>query len=70
MTIVTERHFEENSADIFYMIRGKARFFIENVDAIVLEPGIFVCVPPKTPHGIYDGEEESLALVTWSPAPV
>ena len=66
--VVTERHVHENSEDIFYIIRGKGKLFLENVGEVFLEPGIFVRIPPNTLHGLYDVEEELLALDIWFPA--
>ena len=65
---VTERHVHENSEDICYIIRGKGKFFVEGLGEIILEPGVFVRVPPNTLHGIYDVEEELLAYDVWAPA--
>lgn len=64
----TGNHLHENSEDIFYIIRGKGKFFIENFGEIILEPGTFVRIPPNTLHGIYDVEEELLAYDVWFPA--
>jgi quercetin dioxygenase-like cupin family protein len=66
--VVTERHVHENSEDIFYIIRGKGKLFLEGVGEVILEPGVFVRVPPNTFHGLYDVEEELLALDVWYPA--
>jgi quercetin dioxygenase-like cupin family protein len=66
--VETERHVHENSEDIFFIIRGKAKLFLEGVGEVILEPGVFVRVPPNTLHGLYDVEEELLALDVWYPA--
>jgi len=66
--VVTERHVHENSEDIFYIIRGRGKLFLEGVGEVILEPGVFVRVPPNTLHGLYDVEEELLALDVWYPA--
>ncbi len=66
--VVTDRHVHENSEDIFYIIRGKGKLFLENVGDVILEPGVFVRIPPNTLHGLYDVEEELLALDIWFPA--
>ena len=66
--VVTERHVHENSEDIFYIIRGKGKLFLEYVGEVFLEPGVFVTIPPNRLHGLYDVEEELLALDIWFPA--
>jgi len=65
---VTERHLHENSEDIFYIIRGKGKFYVEDVGEIELRPGVFVRVPPNTLHEITKVEEELLALDVWFPS--
>lgn len=65
---VTERHVHENSEDIFYIIRGKGKLYLDGVDEIKLEPGLFVRIPPNTLHGLFDVEEELIAYDIWFPA--
>ena len=63
-------HTHEDSDDILYILRGKARIWIDGVGDIPLRAGTFVRVPKGVRHHPYDIEEDLLAHDTWFPAAV
>jgi quercetin dioxygenase-like cupin family protein len=63
-------HTHEDSDDILYILRGRAKIWIEGYGDIPLRAGTFVRVPKGVRHHPYDVEEDLLAHDTWFPATV
>jgi len=63
-------HIHEDSDDILYILKGKAKIWIEGYGDIPLKPGSFVRVPKGVLHQPHDVEEDLLAHDTWFPATV
>jgi mannose-6-phosphate isomerase-like protein (cupin superfamily) len=64
------RHIHEESDDILYILKGKAKIWIDGSGDIPLEAGSFVRVPAGVEHQPHDIEEDLLAHDTWFPATV
>ena len=64
------RHIHEDSDDILYILKGKAKIWIEGHGDIPLHAGSFVRVPKGVLHQPHDIEEDLIAHDTWFPATV
>jgi mannose-6-phosphate isomerase-like protein (cupin superfamily) len=64
------RHIHEDSDDILYIIRGKAKIWIEGIGDVPVSAGSFVRIPKGVPHQPHDVEEDLIAHDTWFPATV
>ena len=64
------RHIHEDSDDILYILKGKAKIWIDGYGDIPLKAGSFVRVPKGVEHQPHDVEEDLLAHDTWFPATV
>jgi mannose-6-phosphate isomerase-like protein (cupin superfamily) len=64
------RHIHEDSDDILYILKGKAKIWIDGYGDIPLKAGSFVRVPMGVEHQPHDIEEDLLAHDTWFPATV
>jgi mannose-6-phosphate isomerase-like protein (cupin superfamily) len=64
------RHIHENSDDILYIIRGKAKIWIDGVGDVPVSAGSFVRIPMGVMHQPHDVEEDLIAQDTWFPATV
>ena len=64
------RHIHEESDDILYILKGKAKIWIEGVGEVPLKAGSFVRVPKGVLHQPHDVEEDLVAHDTWFPATV
>ena len=64
------RHIHEDSDDILYILKGKAKIWIEGHGDIPLNAGSFVRVPKGVLHQPHDIEEDLIAHDTWFPATV
>ena len=53
-----EEHVHPDETDIIYVLKGKARMWIEDRGEFILEPGVFVVVPKGLRHRTYNVEEE------------
>ena len=60
-------HVHEESDDIIYPLKGKAKMFIEGDGEFDLVPGVFVRVPKNTKHRVYDIEEDLLIYDVFVP---
>ena len=65
-----DRHTHLDCDDIFYVISGRAKIWIEGYGDIPLKAGSFVRVPKGVLHQPHDIEEDLLAHDTWLPATV
>ena len=52
---VVPQHSHEHHAEIFDVVEGKGTFFLDG-EAIQLGPGMTICVPANTPHGLQAGD--------------
>lgn len=65
-----DRHTHPDCDDIFYIIRGKAKIWIDGVGDVPLVLGSFVKVPKGVAHQPHSVEEETLCHHCWFPANV
>jgi mannose-6-phosphate isomerase-like protein (cupin superfamily) len=63
-----EKHIHENSDDILYVIKGKAKVWIDGIGDVPLVPGSFVRIPKGVLHQPHDIEEDFIAHDMWFPA--
>ena len=63
-----EKHLHENSDDIIYVLKGKAKMWIEGVGDVPLATGSFLRIPKGTWHQPHAIEEDFLAYDIWYPA--
>ncbi len=61
-------HLHEDSDDIIYPLKGKAKYYVEGHGQGDLIPGVLVRVPKNTKHRIFDIEEDLLAYDVFTPA--
>lgn len=64
------KHIHENSDDILYIIKGKAKIWIDGVGDVPVSAGSFVRIPKGVLHQPHDVEEDLIAHDTWFPATV
>lgn len=64
------RHIHEDSDDILYILKGKAKIWIEDYGDIPVQAGSFVRIPKGVLHQPHDVEEDLIAHDTWFPATV
>jgi quercetin dioxygenase-like cupin family protein len=62
-----EKHIHENSDDIIYVIKGKAKIWIDQVGDIQMEKGTFVRIPKGVMHQPHDIEEDFIAYDVFYP---
>lgn len=62
-----EKHFHENSDDIIYVIKGKAKMWIDKIGDVPMLPGTFLRIPKGVWHQPHDVEEDLIAHDTWYP---
>jgi mannose-6-phosphate isomerase-like protein (cupin superfamily) len=63
-----DKHLHENSDDIIYVLKGKAKMWIEGIGDVPLTAGTFLRIPKGTMHQPHDIEEDFVAHDTWYPA--
>lgn len=63
-----EKHIHENSDDIIYVLKGRAKVWIDGVGDVPLLPGSFVRIPKGVLHEPHDVEEDFIAHDMWFPA--
>ena len=63
-----DKHLHENSDDIIFVVKGKAKMWIEGIGEVPLSAGTFLRIPKGTMHQPHDIEEDFLAYDTWYPA--
>jgi mannose-6-phosphate isomerase-like protein (cupin superfamily) len=64
------RHVHEESDDILYILKGKAKMWIDGIGDVPLSAGCFVRIPKGVLHQPHDVEEDLIAHDTWYPATV
>lgn len=63
-----DRHLHENSDDIIYVLKGKAKMWIDGIGDVPLVTGTFLRIPKGTMHQPHDVEEDLIAYDVWYPA--
>jgi len=63
-----EKHTHENSDDIIYVIKGKAKMWIDKVGDVPLVQGSFVRIPKGVLHQPHHIEEDLIAYDVFYPA--
>ncbi len=62
-----EEHVHEDETDVIYVLRGKAKMWIEDRGVFLLQPGVFVVVPRGLRHRTFDVEEELIIYDVFTP---
>ena len=62
-----EEHVHEDETDVIYVLRGKAKMWIEDRGVFPLQPGVFVVVPRGLKHRTFDVEEELVVYDVFTP---
>lgn len=62
-----EKHSHENSDDIIYVIKGKAKMWIDQIGDIQMREGTFLRIPKGVLHQPYDIEEDFIAYDVFYP---
>jgi mannose-6-phosphate isomerase-like protein (cupin superfamily) len=62
-----ERHIHENSDDIIYVVKGKAKMWIDGIGDVPMVPGVFVRIPKGVLHQPRDIEEDVLVYDVFHP---
>jgi uncharacterized RmlC-like cupin family protein len=62
-----EKHFHENSDDIIYVVKGKAKMWIDGVGDVPMVAGGFIRIPKGVWHQPHDVEEDVIAHDVWYP---
>ena len=63
-----EKHVHENSDDIIYVLKGKAKMWVDGIGDVPLVTGTFLRIPKGTMHQPHDVEEDLIAHDIWYPA--
>ena len=62
-----ERHTHENSDDIIYVIKGKAKMWIDKVGDVPMVEGTFMRIPEGVLHQPHDIQEDLIAYDIFYP---
>jgi len=62
-----EEHVHEDETDVIYVLRGRARMWVEDRGVFTLRPRVFVVVPRGLRHRTYDVEEELVIYDVFTP---
>ena len=62
-----DKHSHEHSDDILYVLRGKAKMWVEGFGDVPLHEGIFLRIPKGILHQPHDIEEDIIAYDVWYP---
>jgi quercetin dioxygenase-like cupin family protein len=62
-----ERHIHENSDDMIYVIKGKAKLWVDQVGDVPMVEGTFVRIPKGVLHQPHDIEEDLIAYDVFCP---
>ena len=66
--ITTTRHYHRNTEEIYYILRGTGRMYLDG-EALAVHPGDAVAIPPGTAHQISNtGKEDLVFLCCCAPA--
>jgi mannose-6-phosphate isomerase-like protein (cupin superfamily) len=62
-----EKHIHENSDDIIFVVKGKAKMWIDKVGDVPLSEGSFIRIPKGVLHQPHDIEEDLIAYDVFYP---
>ena len=62
-----EKHIHENSDDIIYVVKGKAKMWIDQIGDVPLVEGAFIRIPKGVLHQPHDIEEDMLLYDVFYP---
>lgn len=62
-----EKHIHENSDDIIYVLKGRAKMWIDGMGHLPMVEGTFIRVPKGVLHQPYDIEEDLIAYDVFYP---
>ena len=62
-----EKHIHENSDDIIYVVKGKAKIWIDQIGDVPLVEGAFVRIPKGVLHQPHDIEEDLILYDVFYP---
>lgn len=62
-----EKHTHENSDDIIYVLKGKAKMWIEGIGDVPMNEGSFLRIPKGVLHQPHDIEEDLIAYDVFYP---
>jgi quercetin dioxygenase-like cupin family protein len=62
-----ERHIHENSDDIIYVVKGKAKMWIDGIGDVPMVEGAFIRIPKGVLHQPRDIEEDILVYDVFHP---
>ena len=62
-----EEHVHINETDLIYVLKGRARMWIEDKGSFIVEPGVFVVVSKGLKHRTYNVEEELIIYDVFIP---
>lgn len=62
-----EKHIHENSDDIIYVVKGKAKMWIDQIGDVPLVEGAFIRIPKGVLHQPHDIEEDMLIYDVFYP---
>ena len=65
--IKVEKHVHENSDDIIYVLKGKAKMWIDGIGEVPMAEGAFVRIPKGVAHQPRDIEEDVVAYDVFYP---
>ena len=63
-----DKHSHEHSDDILYVLRGKAKMWIEGFGDVSLTEGTFLRIPKGILHQPHNIEEDIVAYDIWYPS--
>ncbi|MFH1481420.1 MAG: cupin domain-containing protein [Pseudomonadota bacterium] len=62
-----EKHIHDNSDDIIYVLKGKAKMWIDKVGDVPMVEGTFIRMPKGVLHQPHDIEEDLIAYDVFYP---
>lgn len=62
-----EKHSHDNSDDIVYVVKGKAKMWIDQIGDVPMHEGTFLRIPKGVLHQPYDIEEDFIAYDVFYP---
>ena len=62
-----EEHVHEEETDVIYVLRGRAKMWVEDRGVFPLRQGVFVVVPKGLRHRTFDVEEELVVYDVFTP---
>ena len=62
-----EEHVHEDETDVIYVLRGKAKMWVEDRGVFPLSSGVFVVVPKGLRHRTFDVKKELVVYDVFTP---